>query len=83
MCVCARVCLFIMCLYACTGEHVEVRGQLCRVSSLLPSLYGFPGLQCVSSLNIKHIYLLNRHATSPEFGVACWLAGWLACIFYK
>lgn len=40
VCYCG-MCLTCECGHVCTTECVEVRGQVCEVSSLLPSLYQF------------------------------------------
>lgn len=42
---CVYVCMHMMCVWrvACPDEHVGVRGQLCGVCSLFPSLCGLQG----------------------------------------
>lgn len=80
VCVCVRVCVYLLCV----SMHALVNTWRSEDSSveLALSSHLYTGSQdCNVSpgLNIKHVYLLNRHVTSPESGVACWLAG----IFYK
>lgn len=42
--ICVFVCLRVQAMYVCMPRAwVEIRGLPCRVSSLLPSLPGFPG----------------------------------------